>query len=89
MRAALLVALLTLAACGPSTRYPAEYKENFEQSCRLNGSSEAHCACMWDRVEAEIPVAEFEAADAALRAGQPHPIATRIEAFDAACRAAP
>ncbi len=69
MRRVLVVAVLLLAACGPANRYPDAYKLNFMQSCQLNGSSEAHCTCIWNRVEAEIPVADFEAADAALRAG--------------------
>lgn len=89
MRRALVAAVLLLAACGPANRYPDAYKLNFMQSCQLNGSSEAHCTCIWNRVEAEIPVADFEAADAALRAGASHPIAAQISAFDAACRAAP
>lgn len=89
MRIALLAIVLAFAACGPANRYPSAYEENFTRSCRLGGSSEAHCTCIWDRIAAEVPVAEFEAADAALRAGLPHALSERVEGFAAACQAQP
>lgn len=78
-----------LAACGQAERYPDSYKANFVQACQMNGSTGAHCLCVWGKVESEIPVSEFVAADAALQAGQEHPIRAQILGFHEACRAQP
>ena len=91
MRAVLFtVAALALAACGAGAeRYPDSYRTNFVQACQMNGSSEAHCQCVWAKVESDVPVSEFVAADAALQAGQEHPVREQILAFHEACQAAP
>lgn len=91
MRYLLATALtLALAACGqPSNAYPETYETNFVQACQMNGSTSAHCLCVWGKVEAEIPVSEFVAADAALQAGGEHPIRQQILGFHEACRVTP
>jgi hypothetical protein len=90
MRAALCAVAFLLAGCGAGAeRYPADYQTNFVQACQMNGSAEAHCQCVWAKVESEIPVTEFVAADAVLQAGQEHPIRAQILSFHEACRAAP
>jgi|CXWL01.1.fsa_nt_gi hypothetical protein len=89
MRGVVLLAVLVLAACQPSTQYPQETQDNFTNSCRLSGASEAHCGCVWARIEAEVPLEEFRAADETLRAGGQHPLSQRILAFNEACQATP
>lgn len=90
MRTALLAALFALGACGAGAeRYPESYKTNFVQACQMNGSTGAHCLCVWEKVESEIPVSEFVAADATLQGGGEHPIRQQILGFHAACTAAP
>lgn len=87
--AAILSLAFALAACGQAERYPDQYEVNFVQACQMNGSTSAHCLCVWGKVESEIPVSEFVAADAALQAGQEHPIRAQILGFHEACRAQP
>ncbi|GAM98647.1 hypothetical protein U91I_02282 [alpha proteobacterium U9-1i] len=85
----LLFPSLLLAACGAANSYPAAYETNFVQACQMNGASSARCECVWAKVEAEIPVADFEAADVALQAGQEHPIRAQILGYHQACEATP
>lgn len=85
-----LCALLTLAACGQNARtYPPGYEANFTRSCVGAGSTAAMCACMWARIEAEIPVRDFEAADAAIRAGQDHPVKAKLVEIATSCSPTP
>lgn len=86
--AALTLAALTLGACGASA-YPEQYGFNFRSACERNGGQPAYCACVWDKVEAEIPVTDFVAYDEAARAGAHHPVADRLTAFSRTCQAPP
>jgi hypothetical protein len=65
MRILVIIALATLAAaCGRDAGYPEEYRFNFLQACEAQQAVQGLCACVWERIEAEVPRAEFDAAEA-------------------------
>ncbi len=84
---AIAVLLCALAACGRAGAYPASYKTNFLQSCQVAGSSVSHCTCIWDRIEKEVPRAEFDALEQAMSHGGTTPLKQRIDAFALQCLA--
>jgi hypothetical protein len=86
IRVGIIALAFFLSACG-RPGYPESTHHNFMSSCENNGSSEARCGCIWKRIEAEVPVAEFDAAEQALSAGQDHPLRARILGFAAQCQA--
>ena len=61
-RRLLAVAVLCAAAsCGPAARtYPPEYRATFTVSCERQTAPQV-CACAWERIEADVPVSDFEA----------------------------
>jgi hypothetical protein len=62
MRLLAFVTLLVLSACNPQpASYPPDYERNFMTACEAQGSSNALCACVWDRIEADIPPGDFAA----------------------------
>jgi len=66
MRVALAVGLLVLvAACGRSEAgYPDIYRFNFIQACESQQQQVSNlCACTWDKIEANVPRAAFDAAE--------------------------
>ncbi len=81
---------LALAACGRAERgYTPEHQRNFTLGCAAGSAeAEALCACIWEKIEAEVPRPDFESLDHAPRAERAaHPVAQRISAFAAQCRA--
>jgi hypothetical protein len=85
--AAAFLLACALAACGRAGAYPASYKTNFLQSCQVAGSSESHCTCIWDRIEKEVPRAEFDALEQAMSHGASTPLKDRIGQFALQCPA--
>lgn len=54
--------LIVLAACGrPEARYPPQVEINFMSACQTQGSTQQRCACIWDRIEANIDPNSFVA----------------------------
>ena len=91
MRMTILAALAALAACGqpsaPET-YPPQFELNFMRGCQAQGPTQAFCSCTWDKIEAEISPADFEAFDrlpAYEQASQP--LQQQIESFALECSA--
>lgn len=83
-------ALALLAACGArAERYPAEYATGFQTACEARNPPAGYCDCVWGKIEREIPVNDFISFDSAARAGQPHPLAARVDRFAAQCIADP
>lgn len=89
MRALAVFAALVLCACGaPQANYPPHYEMNFMQACEARQSRPGLCACVWERIEAEVPRAEFDALEALpVTAREAHPLTARIEGFALACNA--
>jgi hypothetical protein len=89
LKRVLIAALITLAACGsPPAQYTPEYEHNFMRACQLNAPT-ALCACVWTKIAAEIPVAEFEAFERLSpeqRAASP--VAAQLRGFATACESA-
>ncbi|MGE3931160.1 MAG: hypothetical protein AB7G05_13435 [Hyphomonadaceae bacterium] len=83
----LSAAAATLVSCGRASTYPPEYRAAFMSSCQVQGESQTHCACVLERLEQEIPAEEFAAADQVVQSGLSHPVAERIVALSAECRA--
>lgn len=87
-RVTLALALGALAACGQAQNaYPPQYELNFMQACEAQGPTPGLCACVWGRIAAEVPRAEFEEAEQAGAAGAAHPLAQRVTAFKNECEA--
>lgn len=90
MRIALgLLAALALAACNQQSRaYPPEYEMNFMRTCEPRSDTPGQCACIWDRIEENVPADEFAALDQ-LPGPQrdAHPLMQQITGYSLACRA--
>jgi len=91
MRALLALVALALAACGqqPSTaEYTPQHAFGFTESCTAQSGSRELCACIWGKVEANVPRADFDALER-LPAAQrtDHPLSRRIEGFAVECAA--
>lgn len=85
---AVLLSVLALASCGPTSQgYPPDYEFNFTQACEAQGADAAYCACTWDKIEANIRVADFAAFER-LPAGEraPHPLQAQISGYAGECR---
>lgn len=85
------VLLACLGACGappvPAT-YSPEYEQNFMVACESQSSIEGLCACTWDRIEAEVPRADFDALERLAGAQREEaPLARQIERYAASCAA--
>jgi hypothetical protein len=92
VRAAFAVLLiLCLGACERrAARYPPGYETNFMTACEAQaGALPERCACIWDRIEADIAPDDFRALE--LLPGperQTHPLMRQIEGYRQACLAA-
>lgn len=87
MRVAMALAALVLAGCGQAAReYPADFEFNFMRACQAQGAAAALCTCAWDRIEANVPPAEFSALEA-LPGPQreAHPLTAQINGYVLAC----
>lgn len=91
MKRAVFIAMLTLASCGKASQgYPPDYEFNFTRACAAQGAGDAYCACTWDKIEANIPAADFAAFErlpVAARAS--HPLQTQISGYADDCRRYP
>ncbi|MBL8531786.1 MAG: hypothetical protein JNK94_08630 [Hyphomonadaceae bacterium] len=87
MHRALFAAALLLAACGQNqTGYPPEIAYNFTQACEAQRPAAGVCGCIWERIEANVPRAEFEALERLSPAQRTeHPLTAQIEGFALAC----
>lgn len=88
----LIAALLVLAACGPQPstfEYTPDYAYGFTQSCAAQGgASRELCTCIWGKIEANVPRADFDALErlsAAERSA--HPLSRQIEGYALECAA--
>jgi hypothetical protein len=92
MRVAVFIALsFALAACGRANEeYPPAYEINFTRACEAQGTERSVCACIWAKVEADIPRRDFEAFERATGPARTAlPAQRQIEGFAHACADAP
>lgn len=79
--------LLMLAACGRiEQNYPFGYERNFLTACDAQNPGQGVCACIWEKIETEVPRQDFEALErvpAAMRESQP--LTRQIENFALMC----
>ena len=68
----LVVAALTIAACGGGHSYQSRVKHNFLSACEQNTSS-SRCECVLHKVEAQKSESELAVAEHALLAGSSPP----------------
>jgi len=90
LSAMILCAGIVAAACGPASdsAYPPAYELNFMRACEAQGPAAGVCPCTWERIEAEVPRADFEALERATPAERAaDPLTARIEAYARACGA--
>jgi hypothetical protein len=83
--------MLALAACGKASQgYPPDYEFNFTRACATQGAGAAYCACTWDKIEANIPAADFAAFERLPAAGRAsHPLQAQISRYANDCRKYP
>lgn len=89
MRLLLLFAPLALMACSqPPATYAADVEPNFMVACESQGSSNALCACVWDKIEANITPNDFAALES-LPGPQreAHPLTLQISSYVSDCNA--
>lgn len=86
----LCIAIL-LAACGrPEVTYPPQYETNFMNACQTQGSTQARCACIWDRIEANIDPDSFAALEQLPGPErEAHPLMQQIQQYTRECPSAP
>lgn len=87
MRLTLALAVFVLAGCGQAAReYPADFEFNFMNACQAQGAAAALCTCAWDRIEANVPPAEFSALEQLPGpAREAHPLTEQINGYVMAC----
>ena len=87
----LLALAAVLAACSPPApaRYPAQYEAGFMRGCEGQNPVPGVCACIWERIEAEIAPDAFAALER-LPAPQreAHPLMQQINGYAAVCHSA-
>ena len=92
MRIVLALTLLSLAACGrpaAPTTYPQTTQVNFMRACQTHSSAEL-CGCIWERIAAEVPVADFNALEQLPGPErEAHPLMQQINGYAMACQPAP
>lgn len=87
-RFAILLAAFALAACGQPQQeaYPSFYEYNFMQACRPTEPLPGLCQCVWGRVVAEVPRADFEAFERLPEAERAsNPLTQQIQSFAMQC----
>jgi hypothetical protein len=86
MRLLVLVAVLALAACGQQQAYPPGYEMNFMSACEQRSAIPGQCACVWDKIETEVPADEFAALDQMPGPQrEAHPLMQQINGYSLAC----
>lgn len=86
------IVVLALAACGQpeATTYPPQYELNFMRSCQAQGAPIGFCSCSWEKIEREIPPADFAAFERLPASEQEtHPLRAKIQAYAGECRSEP
>lgn len=86
----IVASLAVLAACGQSApaTYPPQYELNFMRACQAQGATTAVCGCIWERIETEVPPADFAAFERLSAAEQTgHAMQQQIEQFALSCAA--
>ena len=83
--------LVLLAACGrPEARYPLHVQTNFMGACQNQGSTQQRCACIWDKIEANIDPNSFAALEQlAGPERESHPLMQQIQQYSLACPSVP
>ncbi|MBL8547553.1 MAG: hypothetical protein JNL81_13895 [Hyphomonadaceae bacterium] len=89
MRIGFIIVALALGAC---TQQPATYapdvERNFMSACENQGSANALCACVWDKIEANITPGDFASLE--IMPGpqrEAHPLTAQISGYVADCNA--
>jgi hypothetical protein len=90
MRRLVFAALFALAAC---TQQPAEYppqvEMNFRNACEAQSPPDGVCACVWERIEAEVPPADLMALELLpINERESDPLAQQIAGYAVACNTA-
>jgi hypothetical protein len=88
MRVLIFVCLATLAACSPPAQsgYPPQIEMNFRNACEAGSQIEGLCACVWERIEAEVPPGDLMALERLpINERQAHPLTRQIETYSYAC----
>lgn len=86
-----LLVVVSLAACAPRPAgYPPGFETNFMTACEAQpGAIAERCACIWDRIEADIAPDDFRALEALPGPERlAHPLMRQIEGYRQACLAA-
>jgi hypothetical protein len=66
----MIVAAATFAAGCSNGSYPPQVVENFMSSCTAQpGATDAACSCAIERIQEEMTLDEFQAAEAEIQAG--------------------
>ncbi len=81
------IAALALAACGQRPQgYAPDVEMNFMRACEMQSGIPGQCACVWAKIEAEIPPNEFAALEQ-LPGPQreAHPLMQQISGYSFAC----
>jgi hypothetical protein len=77
-----------LAACGQQREagYPPGVEMNFTRACESQNPTQGLCACIWDKIEADVPPNDFAALE---RLPGPereaHPLMRQINEYSFAC----
>ena len=90
MRALMALVVLALAACGPQAEpgYTPEYSFGFTQSCTARSGSHELCTCIWEKIEANVSRADFDALERMTPAEREvHPLNAQIQGYAVECAA--
>jgi hypothetical protein len=85
---ALGVALVAAACSRPAPTYGPEVEFNFMRACEERSQLPGLCACIWEKVEAEVDPNDFVALEQLPGpAREAHPLTAQINGYAAACYA--
>lgn len=90
MRRFAFAALFALAACGQSepAGYPPQVELNFRNACEAQSPPDGVCACVWERIEADIAPADLMALELLpINEREADPLAQQIAGYAVACNA--
>lgn len=84
-----MILLSAVASCNrpPAAEYSPQVEANFMRGCASRSAPQSYCACVWEKIEAEIPEQQFAALErmpAAQRDASP--ITRQIQAFATECQ---
>lgn len=85
--AVVVAALAFVTACGQQdAAYPPQIEMNFRNACEASSQIEGLCACVWERIEAEVPARDLMALERLpINERQAHPLTQQIETYSYAC----